>query len=475
MEDGHLFVMIHGLWGGPHHVSSLSECLKHCLPQVHILRPKGILYFRTYDGVKLCGDVVIQEIFEEIRRLLQEKNIRINEISFVGYSLGGLIARYCVGELMRLDGFYDSITPRFFTTFATPHLGVKFFNNTLTHWLLNTLGSNLLGQTGKDLFDPNQILNRLTDPSQIYYKGLLKFKRRIIFSNVKNDRTVPFYTGFVTDLQLFNDWDSIKLKYLDDIPSISLSGRMVKPRVVDLQKCTRGHPVKKSYFTSDKIIRFGVIFLIVIFILPIWIPFVFIASSFGTIQSKIRTLFTPKYDIISQWKNANNHSTKDVDHPIEGEMAEFTENFVENVLEAEDQLFSESDVEDQPPKLTAHQSTLEIFKGIEYDVEYALDFIDKNADFFKENNFSELLQPADTLMTEYPLLKTPKNQIKMDDDRLEMIQDFNSLPIMRIPVFIDSFNAHDGIISRRGLKLTPRGLLTILLWCSLIKHSLDRE
>jgi hypothetical protein len=76
---------------------------------------------RTYDGVDVCGsrlaDLVLQRVQEE--RLEGRKVVRI---SFLGYSLGGLICRYAVGKLY-LFGLFPHVTPVNFITVATPHLG----------------------------------------------------------------------------------------------------------------------------------------------------------------------------------------------------------------------------------------------------------------------------------------------------------------------------------------------------------------
>lgn len=63
----------------------------------------------TYDGIELGGERVCQEIEEEIERLASEGS-EIKRISLVGYSLGGLVARYAAG-LLDSKGIFDKITP----------------------------------------------------------------------------------------------------------------------------------------------------------------------------------------------------------------------------------------------------------------------------------------------------------------------------------------------------------------------------
>lgn len=86
---------------------SLRE--KHPEENLHILVAKRNSGNFTYDGVELGGERVCQEIEEEIEKLAR-KGQEIKRLSFVGYSLGGLVARYAVG-LLDSKGFFENITP----------------------------------------------------------------------------------------------------------------------------------------------------------------------------------------------------------------------------------------------------------------------------------------------------------------------------------------------------------------------------
>ena len=63
----------------------------------------------TYDGIATGGERVFQEIEEEIEKLAKQGQT-IRRISLVGYSLGGLVARYAVG-LLEGKGVFERITP----------------------------------------------------------------------------------------------------------------------------------------------------------------------------------------------------------------------------------------------------------------------------------------------------------------------------------------------------------------------------
>ena len=62
-----------------------------------------------------------EEITEELDRLARD-GYQIKKLSMVGYSLGGLVARYAIG-LLHHQGLFKKIEPVNFTTFVTPHLG----------------------------------------------------------------------------------------------------------------------------------------------------------------------------------------------------------------------------------------------------------------------------------------------------------------------------------------------------------------
>jgi dienelactone hydrolase len=57
----------------------------------------------------LGGERVCQEIEEELENLAQQGQT-IKKLSIVGYSLGGLVARYAVG-LLYSRGLFDKLEP----------------------------------------------------------------------------------------------------------------------------------------------------------------------------------------------------------------------------------------------------------------------------------------------------------------------------------------------------------------------------
>lgn len=89
----------------------MAKSLRAKFPEekLHILVAKRNSGSFTYDGIELGGERVCQEIEEEVEKLARAGQ-QIKRLSLVGYSLGGLVARFCVG-LLDSKRFFEKITP----------------------------------------------------------------------------------------------------------------------------------------------------------------------------------------------------------------------------------------------------------------------------------------------------------------------------------------------------------------------------
>jgi dienelactone hydrolase len=77
--------------------------------KLHVLVAKRNAGSFTYDGVDTGGERVAEEVERKIEELA-ESGHDITKISVVGYSLGGLIARYAIGLLFH-RGVFEKIQP----------------------------------------------------------------------------------------------------------------------------------------------------------------------------------------------------------------------------------------------------------------------------------------------------------------------------------------------------------------------------
>ncbi|BGP21280.1 lipid particle protein [Rhodotorula toruloides] len=249
----HLVTVLHGLWGSPTHIayvvdsvtrhasrpSALRSRARESSPsraaetdvEVVVLAPRtnAESFAHTYDGIDVCADRVVDEIDAEVRRI-EDDGGRVERFSIVGYSLGGLVARYVLGLLnSRTPSFFSTVRPVNFTTFASPALGIPQYKSFWSR-TFRFLGSRLLSRTGNQLYERDRflparfnsgkddgvkdrkglsrylpvvkgreeaepLLKVLADPRYSFYKALARFEKIDVFANAVNDRTVPFPTG----------------------------------------------------------------------------------------------------------------------------------------------------------------------------------------------------------------------------------------------------------------------------------------
>ncbi|QDS75914.1 hypothetical protein FKW77_002771 [Venturia effusa] len=217
----HLCVFVHGLWGNPNHLAYLSSALreKHAQDRIHILAAKRNAGSFTYDGIELGGERVTQEIEDKLEELARN-GTTIKKLSVVGYSLGGLVARYAIGLLYH-KGWFDKLEPVNFTTFASPHLGVRTPLLGLHNHIWNVVGARTLSTSGRQLFTIDRfretgrpLLSVIADPDGIFIKALAKFRNRSLYANIINDRSTAYYTSGISRTDPFENLNKVKVNYL---------------------------------------------------------------------------------------------------------------------------------------------------------------------------------------------------------------------------------------------------------------------
>ncbi|KAK9434301.1 putative serine esterase-domain-containing protein [Lipomyces doorenjongii] len=253
MSADHLFVLLHGFWGNMSHLYKARELLLNEYPDAQVLVASTYAGNLTYDGISICGRRVITEIEDQIKEINESDGVAIRKFSVAGYSLGGLIARYVVGELYN-SGFFNEIKPMNFTTFATPHLGTCSEKPGFARWGFNYYGRNWLSQSGRDMFLGNDgIVPKLADPEGYHYRALTKFERLSLYANITNDRSVPFFTAFMSERDPFTDLVNCKPQYVDKY----------EPVILDLSREMKilPTPVKRKWSRRDYIF-FTVLFTV---------------------------------------------------------------------------------------------------------------------------------------------------------------------------------------------------------------------
>ncbi|KAJ9096808.1 hypothetical protein QFC21_005079 [Naganishia friedmannii] len=221
-KDVHLVVLIHGLWGNPKHLEVAREELQLAyerareqrdeaaagedIPELRILVAQGNEGTYTYDGIDVCAVRVAKEIDKEVGRIEKDGSGAVKEFSVMGYSVGGLIARYLIGLLHSRDAsFLIKHRPVNFTTLATPHVGIVKYRGRFWQWVAVQWGYSLLGRTGDQLYtwdkyseqDARPLLEVMSDADEIFIKALNSFQRIDFFANAVQDYTVPYPTGAI--------------------------------------------------------------------------------------------------------------------------------------------------------------------------------------------------------------------------------------------------------------------------------------
>ncbi|KAI9168593.1 hypothetical protein H9P43_007966 [Blastocladiella emersonii ATCC 22665] len=181
----HLLVISHGLYGKPDHTGYLAKRFAEAYPDIAVLNCSSYSTELTLDGVDACGERMLTEI-EEF-----EATRPVKQISFLGYSLGGLIIRYTIGRLHQ-RGYFDRVEPMNAITMATPHLGVSGRPAYIANLILYRSGSHCT-LTDTDYGAP--LLWVLSDPTLPFIQGLKRFKHVLFVANAVGDRTVPFLSA----------------------------------------------------------------------------------------------------------------------------------------------------------------------------------------------------------------------------------------------------------------------------------------
>ncbi|CCH58414.1 hypothetical protein TBLA_0A06220 [Henningerozyma blattae CBS 6284] len=454
-KDQHLFVLIHGLWGNYKHMDSLKQIFKSYFKndQIVIFTPAENAKFKTIDGIELVGYRTLIELCQFIKSYYNlNPNSRFTKISFLGYSMGGLVSRFVIGKMQNeCYEFFKDIEPYLFITMATPHIGVNFYNPTsivkiILYSFLKFLGSNVLGKSGHELFISDGNLNKEPILVQLskgdYLKGLERFKYRIAMANTKNDRTVAFYTSFITNVDPFIQYNhTLKFQYESHPP-----GKYDKfhslPRILDMDKLDPKllySPFIKISNLNDDYASIALhywkwIYMIpmLIFIICVILPIAFVLNLSATIYSYIinykyaKMLRDGDLPNLVQNKISNTDKLKDL---VVDTYSTITISNTGTIVNEEE----EEEEEECTETSSLSSNELHLDSTHHTDDSEWLNFISKYSNNWKNPNSEKF------------------TKLPFDNNRLVILKNLNTLSWIRIPVYVKSVNAHAGIVARRGL------------------------
>ncbi|KAG8701587.1 hypothetical protein FRC08_004003 [Ceratobasidium sp. 394] len=212
-KDVHFVACVHGMWGVPGHLSSVENTILEKFPkgkegpEVVTLKIRTNADSFTYDGLDWGAERAVKEIYEDVGKIEKDGSRKVTRFSIVGYSLGGLISRYAIGILYQ-RGFFKTIKPVNFTTFATPHIGLPRFRGFVGR-AMYTLGPMMLSRTGRQFYcvdndswspeakEGRPLIEVMSDKDSIFFKALSAFPHMTIYGNAVHDLTVTYCTAMI--------------------------------------------------------------------------------------------------------------------------------------------------------------------------------------------------------------------------------------------------------------------------------------
>lgn len=233
-HEEHLIVLVNGLFGSRWNWDAMVSIMntKFDLSKTTIMVSRANEFSETYHGIDVCGRRLADEILDEVK-----KNHRLKRISIIGHSMGGLIARYAIGELFDPNvRTVAGLIPSHFLSLATPHLGCtvnpgpaqvplldwfSFFSQSpLGYGTVKLFSSFVLGQTGRQFFLQDQegpygipLIYRLAhdwpDENKYFLSSLGSFRTRTAYANRSWDHLVG--------------WANSSIRSVDELPSISMN------------------------------------------------------------------------------------------------------------------------------------------------------------------------------------------------------------------------------------------------------------
>lgn len=222
----HLIVMVNGTGGSEKDWMFATEQFVTAFPdKVFVHRSKQNVDKLAKDGVDVMGERLAREVIEVI-----ERNPNMRKISFIAYSVGGLVARYAIGRLYKTSenepmqnssnaesnadsvGTICGLQAMNFITLATPHLGLSghmqlpfLMGNTKLERIARKIAPWRDGKTGCHLFLTDGaeqthplLLSMVKDSNDCYFMSALRaFERRVVYANLFHDYVVGWRTASI--------------------------------------------------------------------------------------------------------------------------------------------------------------------------------------------------------------------------------------------------------------------------------------
>ncbi|KAF3446707.1 hypothetical protein FNV43_RR11887 [Rhamnella rubrinervis] len=271
----HLIIMVNGLIGSARDWKFTAKQFLKRYPEDVVVHCSGCNYSTlTFEGVDVMGERLAEEVISVIKR-----HPGVQKISFIGHSLGGLIARYAIarlyerditGELSQENGVCEchgsedkpmeekfegkiaGLEPVNFITIATPHLGsrghkqVPVFCGFYSVEKMASQISGVLGKTGRHLFltdsdngKPPLLLQMVKDSGDLkFMSALLSFRRRVAYANIRFDHLVG--------------WGTSSMRRQNELPKLKKLSRDDKyPHIVNVETSKPANPQEEISLAAE--------------------------------------------------------------------------------------------------------------------------------------------------------------------------------------------------------------------------------
>lgn len=441
-EDGPLTCSLSRLWGNPSHLDYVASALRkrHGEDQLYILSAKGNSGNLTYDGIETGGERLAHEI-EQTLDDLSSKGQNIKKLSIVGYSLGGLVARYAIG-LLHAHGWLEKLEPMNFTTFASPHVGVRMPLKGITNTVFNVMGPRTISVSGHQLFMVDSfrdtgrpLLSVLADPESIFIKGLAKFQHRAVYANIRSDRSVIFYTAALSTVDPFQDLKNLNINYVEGYEQV-----IIDPDVHVLPPAKKEpESILSRIWNRTKLLLIWLpLSTLTILLLPLALTIFFIYAAIQTFRSRNR--------IRRHGEGKNGALFGRYKVPV----------LVQNVQHAMEEVFENVNTRQAPAYLSSEASALEAA------AEKTTSHIPRPGSSGQSNTETASASVDGSTICPSPTLALTAEQF-------EVIESLNAVGFRKYPVHIHKHqHAHAAIIFRIPKDGHAEGKLVI-------KHWLDNE
>ncbi len=431
------------LWGNPSHLDYVASALRerHDEDTVHILCAKNNSGNWTYDGIELGGERLAHEI-EETLESLDKRGQKIKKLSIIGYSLGGLVSRYAIG-LLHAQGWLDKVEPVNFTTFATPHVGVRTPLKGIRGHIWNGLGPKTVSMSGQQLFMVDSFRNTgrpllgvLADPESIFIQGLKKFRHRSVYANVVNDRTVVFYTAAFSKMDPFHDLDNININYVEGYDQVIVNpDNNLLPTTPEEPETT-----PSRWWKQLKKVVYGV---------PFWVLIILIVPPAMTIflgNAAVQTFRSrQRIRLHAEGKNGLRFGRYKV--PL----------LVQDVQHAMEEVFENVNARQQPSYLSSEEDELSDTAGEKVGT--------KTPNLDSESSSAGLILSSNAHFDEEEHIAGHHHTLALTDDQFAIIDSLNAVGFRKYPVYIHNHrHSHAAIIVRMRKDGFNEGKIVMKHW-----------